>query len=105
MNQLRNKNDILSNPDWSVQNEDCQVITLNHALTNNPSITVSLMYRVSNTYYNPLSFRKHKASYLDLLFMEKPQFVFQNEGLYNPMSKPQDFFEKQPVQLVKWNNN
>lgn len=104
MNQLRNKNDILSNPDWSVQNEECQVITLNHALTNNPSITVSLMYRVSNTYYNPLSFKKHKASYLDLLFMEKPQFVFQNEGLYNPMNKPQDFFEKQPVQLVKWNN-
>lgn len=102
MNQLRNKDDILLTPDWTVQNEECQVITLNHALTNNPSITVSLMYRVSNTYYNPLSFKKHKASFLDLLFMEKPQFVFQNDGLYQPKNPKQDFFEKRPLKIVDW---
>ena len=62
------------------------------------------MYRVSNTYYNPLSFKKHKASYLDLLFMEKPQMVFQNEGLYKPKKPKQDFFERQPIKLVDWAN-
>jgi hypothetical protein len=98
MNQLRSKDDILEMPNWENINEDCTVLTLNQALTNNPSITVSLMYQITNVYYNPLSFRKHKPSYLDLLFMEKPQDFFQNKGLYKPNKKEPSV--KQPIALV-----
>ena len=99
MNQLRNVNDILEMPNWENEGEECKILTLNQALTNNPSITVSMMYQITNVYYNPLSFRKNKPSYLDLLFMEKPQHFFQNKGLYKPDKKKPS--KKKPIQLVR----
>lgn len=100
MNQLRNVDNILDTPHWEIEGEECSILTLNQALTNNPSITVSMQYKLSNIYYNPLSFKKNKASYLDLLFMERPQLYFQNEGLYNrPKVKPS---KKKPINLVSW---
>lgn len=100
MNQLRNVDNILDTPNWEIEGEECSILTLNQALTNNPSITVSMQYKLSNIYYNPLSFKKNKASYLDLLFMERPQLYFQNEGLYNrPKVEPS---KKKPVNLVSW---
>lgn len=102
MNQLRSVDDILAMPDWSSESEECRVLTLNQALNNNPSITVSMQYKLSNVYYNPISFKKHKASYIDLLFMEKPQEFFQNSGLYKePKQEP---YKKKPIQLITWDN-
>lgn len=75
-NQLRSVNDELEKPEWQYPNEPYQLMTLNQALTKNPSITVSLLYqKIGKMLYNPLSFRKHKASYLDLFFMKKPQNI------------------------------
>ena len=82
MNQLRDIDNILETPDWSVENQECSVLTLNQALTNNPSVTVSMTYQLTNVYYNPLTYRKSKPSFMDLLFMEKPQEYFHNKGLY-----------------------
>lgn len=72
-NQLRDVDDILERPDWSQINAPYKLITLNDALTNNPSIIVTLMYqKIARALYSPLSFRKHGASFLDLFFMAQP---------------------------------
>lgn len=81
-NQLRAADNIFKLPDWTVANEDYQLLTLNDALTNNPSITVSMSYqKLSKVLYNPLSYKKDGTSFLDLLFMERPQDYFVNKSL------------------------
>lgn len=74
--------DILEKPDWTVPNAPYRILTLNSSLNNNPSIAVTLQYqKVGKTFYNPLSFKKHKASFLDLYFMEQPQLYFSNQSI------------------------
>lgn len=74
MNQIRSTEDILEKPDWDVPNQSYQMLTLNQALTDNPSITISLLYQnLSRALYYPLSFKKRKPSYMDLFFMKQPQ--------------------------------
>lgn len=73
-NQLRHVDDVLEMPMWEYQNEPYRLLTLNQALTDNPSITVSLLYqRLSRQLYNPLSFKKTKPSVMDVFFIEQPQ--------------------------------
>lgn len=61
-------------PDWSIRNPKYKVITLNTALTYNASVTVSLMYqKMKMLFKDPKTFKKRKASNLDLLFMKYPQ--------------------------------
>jgi len=72
-NQLRHVDDILELPEWQYPNEPCDILTLNQALLNNPSVVITLSYqRLSKTLYNPLTFRKNKPSFMDLFFIEKP---------------------------------
>lgn len=73
-NQLRHVNDILELPEWQYPNEPYRILTLNDALTDNPSITISLEYqKIAKALITPLSFRKRKASFMDLFFMVRPQ--------------------------------
>ena len=87
-NQIRDKFDILCKPDWSQDIEpEYQILTLNQSLGNNPSITISLEYkRVSDTLYKPLTFRKDKASFLDLYFMKQPQEYINNPSIITEKS-------------------
>lgn len=79
MNQLRNVDDILEVPQWQYPNEPCNILTLNQALTDHPSVVVSLSYqRLGKTLYNPLTFRKTKPSNMDLFFMPTPQNYLNN---------------------------
>ena len=82
-NQLRDPYDPLELVDWSVPNAEYQIMTLNQALTNHPSVTISLMYqKLTKTLYNPLTFRKNKPSFMDLFFMEKPQdFLYNTDNI------------------------
>lgn len=74
MNQIRDVDDIFGKPRWWEHNPPYNIITLNEALTNNPSITISLSYqKIKRLFYNPLTFRKNGASFMDLFFMERPQ--------------------------------
>ena len=80
MNQLRNIDDILEKPEWQYENEQYRLITLNTALTDNPSLTVSLSYqKVGRCLANPLSERKNKPSFMDIFFCEKPQEYLSNK--------------------------
>lgn len=73
-NQIRNINDRLLMPNWYNANEPYEILTLNEALTDNPSPIVSLTYRkLSKTLNYPLSFRKISPSIFDLFFMRKPK--------------------------------
>lgn len=75
-NQVRDTEDILEKPQWHLGNEEYNIITLNNALTDNPSIIISLSYqKIGRALYNPLSFKKHGASFLDLFFMEAPHMM------------------------------
>ena len=88
-NQLRAFDDILNMPQWEYNNEPYQILTLNEALTDNPSITVSLSYqKITRALFDPLSFRKKGTSFLDLFFMEKPQTYL--SGVEIVQSRPKD---------------
>lgn len=71
---LTDKEDILDLPDWGIPNEKYTLITLNKALTNNPSVTVSLQYQyIKKLLVDPLTYKKTKPSSVDLIFQEQPQ--------------------------------
>ena len=81
-NQMRDAHDPLSKPNWNMSNAEYKMLTLDHALTNNPSVIVSLLYKdLHKVLYNPLTFNKHAPSFFDLFFCEQPQ-VYMNDDLY-----------------------
>lgn len=99
-NQIRNSEDVLDKPDWTIPNETYQMLTLNEALTNNPSITVSLEYQKQpKALYYPMSFKKIKASTLDLFFMEQPQNLMSIETPVSDIKSDRDVIEKAFSQL------
>lgn len=76
MNQVRDANDMFSMPKWWNYNPPYTIITINESLTNNPSVIISLSYqKIKKMFYNPLTFKKKGASFMDLFFMETPQRV------------------------------
>ena len=75
-NQVRDASDILKKPKWFLYDPDYEILSLNRALTCNPSVTVSMSYqKVSKLLYNPLTYRKRGSSFMDLFFMERPQYA------------------------------
>lgn len=79
-NQIRNINDRLLMPNWYNKNEPYEILTLNEALTDNPSIVVSLTYRkLSKALNYPLNFTKVSPSIFDLFFMRKPKKVLDSD--------------------------
>jgi hypothetical protein len=81
-NQIRDTEDILEMPKWHLKDAPYQILTLDSALNNSPSITTTLEYqKIGKTLVKPLSSKKRKASVFDLFFMEKPQEFIEN----NPM--------------------
>lgn len=81
-NQIRDIDYILDNPRWEYPNEPCRIVTLDRALKDNPSVTITLSYqRLSKALYNPLTFKKRGVSFMDLFFMEQPQLYLQNDNI------------------------
>lgn len=82
-NQIRDKDNILERARWYEYNPLYEILSLNRALTCNPSVTISMSYqKVSRLLYNPLTFKKNGSSFMDLFFMERPQYAI--HGLDNP---------------------
>ena len=85
-NQIRDKDNILERARWYEYNPSYEILSLNKALTCNPSVTISMSYqKVSRLLYNPLTFKKHGSSFMDLFFMEKPQYAI--HGIENDPNK------------------
>ena len=93
MNQIRRGDDILETPEWQYQNQKkYKIITLKKALSNNPSITVSLMYQeIKRMLINPITYQKKAPSITDLFFMTQPQeylsskYVEGKENIIHPL--------------------
>ena len=73
-NQIRAAHSNISKPDWEIPDVEYKLLTLDHALKDNPSIIISLLYKdLSKVLSNPNSFKKHEVSTLDPFFMTQPQ--------------------------------
>lgn len=73
-NQIKSAYDRLKEPNWLNENEEYELLTLNEALTDNPSVINSLIYqKLAKTLYYPLTYRKTAPSIFDLFFMRKPK--------------------------------
>lgn len=83
-NQLRNPDNIFKKPSWQYPNEPYKMLTLHQALSENPSVTISLSYQgIALQLYNPLTYRKSAPSFMDLFFMKKPQDYINNSHIIN----------------------
>lgn len=81
-NQIVDPDDILKKPNWNNPAAKSRMFTLNQALTNNPSVIISLLYKdLHKVLYNPLTFTKNAPSFFDLFFCEQPQ-LYMDESLY-----------------------
>lgn len=97
-NLIRNADDVLEMPDWTIKDGPYRLVTLNEALTNHPSITTSLEYqKIPKTLCYPLSFKKIKSATLDLFFMERPQDLMdielEDSGIKSDVDKIIDAFK------------
>jgi hypothetical protein len=73
-NQIVDPTNILKKPNWNDPRAQYRMFTLNQALTNNPSVIISLLYKdLHRVLYNPLTFTKNAPSFFDLFFCEQPQ--------------------------------
>lgn len=96
-NQVRDANNILEKAKWYKYDPAYEILSLNRALTCNPSITVSLSYqKVSKLLYNPLSYMKKGSSFMDLFFMEQPQYTIR--GIEKP---EEEVIERKPGELIE----
>lgn len=74
MNQIRDGEDILGYPDWTMHNTSYQIITLENSLVQNPSVTVRLQSpKLKKTITSPQNRRLYKPSNMDLFAMVNPQ--------------------------------
>ena len=81
-NQMVDPNNVLKKPNWNNSNAKYKMITLNQALTNNPSVVVSMLYKdLGKVLYNPLTYTKNGPSFFDLFFCEDPQNYMSEELL------------------------
>lgn len=73
-NQIRSINDKLMMPNWININEPYELLTLDEALSYNPSPMLSLTYRkLSRMLISPFNFNKFAPSVYDLFFIRKPK--------------------------------
>lgn len=85
MNQIRSAKDLLRNPDWSIPGEKYQILTLDGALKNSPSIVNSLIYqKLADTLTYPLSYKKKASSRMDMFFMKQPQVFMSKDNPKGP---------------------
>lgn len=95
-NQIVNPDNILEKPNWNDPHALYRMFTLNQALTNNPSVIVSLLYKdLHKVLYNPLTFTKNAPSFFDLFFCEQPQNYMSDELLTDeaPIPNPEHGIE------------
>jgi hypothetical protein len=88
-NQIVDPSNIMKKPNWNDPAAKYKMFTLNQALTNNPSVIISLLYKdLHRVLYNPLTFKKNSPSFFDLFFAEQPQ-VYMSD----------DLIEDSPIEL------
>ena len=102
-NQIVDPKDIYKKPNWNSPEADYRMLTLNQALTNNPSVVISLLYKdLNKVLYNPLTYAKRAPSFFDLFLMVQPQKYISDELITTDTSNIRDLESKiQMYELVK----
>lgn len=99
-NQIVQPNDVLKKPNWNDPHAQYRMFTLNQALTNNPSVIISLLYKdLHRVLYNPLTFTKNAPSFFDLFFCEQPQNYMNDDLLVDNASNITNY--ESAVQMYK----
>jgi len=90
MNQIRSIISNLKKPDWNIPNEPYRVLTLKESLSDNPSVTISMIYQnLSRLLVRPLTYKKTAPSFVDVFFMREPQnFMTDTSNLIDTSIKP-----------------
>lgn len=97
-NQIVDPANILKRPNWNNPTAMYRMFTLNQALTNNPSVIISLLYKdLNRVLYNPLTYTKHAPSFFDLFFHTQPQVYMDQEILTDDTSHIRDYEETIPM--------
>lgn len=92
MNQIRSLDDVLERPRWDIPNVEYQILTMKQALDKNPSIVISLLNeKLEKMFYMPLTFRKHKPSFVDLFFMQQSQAFIDNPDVVDGSVEYKDY--------------
>lgn len=103
-NQIRDKDDILEMPNWDYREESYQILTLNHALINSPSVTKRLSYQnIARAFFTPSTFKARKASSIDLLFMKQPQIYIDPSKIDTSNQYVSD--KDEPIKVVTINKD
>ena len=90
MNQIRSIVSNLKKSDWNNPDEPYRVLTLKEALSDNPSVTISMIYQnLSRLFVRPLTYKKSAPSFVDVFFMREPQnFMTDKSNLIDTSIKP-----------------
>lgn len=105
MNQIRDADDILECPDWSLPNARYQILTLSKSLSDNRSIAIRLQNsRINKALNNPLNRFLKAPSVMDLYYMEQPQEYLNNDKIVSDEYRPKSDVEQNIVQPIRFNN-
>ena len=93
-NQIRDRDNILSYPDWTIpNNEDYQILTLNSSLMDSTYLMTRLLYsRLNKVLIKPTTFEVTKGSMNDIFAVTYPKKFLESE--------PRDRDEKEDVIIV-----
>ena len=104
MNQIRDADDIIALPDWTIPNAPYQVLTLTKALSDNISIGVRLQSsKTQKILLNPENSKLHKSAIVDVFYMEKPQ-EFLNPEYVSDEFVPKSDKEQNIIEPISFNN-
>ena len=80
-NQIRDKDDILNFPDWSIpHNDGYQILTLNSSLMDSPYLSTRLLYsKLNRVLIKPSTFEVYKGSMNDLFANPNPKAFLDSE--------------------------
>lgn len=104
MNQIRAIDDDLELPNWSIPNQQYQILPLEKSLSNNRSITVRLQSnKIAKALANPQNERIFKPSMTDLYYMEQPQ-EYISEEIISDEYKPESDKEANVIEPISFDN-
>lgn len=105
MNQIRDADDELEKPDWTLPNARYQIMTLSKSLSNNQSIAVRLQSNKVNRILNNTQNRfLCKPSSADVFYMEQPQEYLSKELISNNFKPNDDILTPELIEPITFAN-
>ena len=105
-NQMKDANDNLEYPDWTMRNVDYKIVALSKSLIENPCVTTSLQYqKIAQQIWKPITYIKKKPAMNDMYFMIQPQQYIHSAGLIADSTNIVSDSEENIVEAVSFNKD